>query len=153
MGKCTLRHVVRNPHVEVAKPSEFNSGTSPFQRPNPGLRTGASRPLQSCTLAWTWRLMTRVSLRVEGLTMTVTAATSSWLLAFLWQRTSSRGTNHRSCLGSTAYICTHFFHIVYTVTRTAARIWCSQPNLPEVSVVNVQVTQRWSHEFRQHQGF
>ena len=77
--------------------------------------------------------------------MTVTAATSSWPLAFLWQRTVPEGPHyHRSCLGSTAYFCIHFFHIVFTVTRTAARIWCSQLNLPEVSVVNVQVTQRWS---------
>ena len=26
-------------------------------------------------------------------------------------------------------------------------------NLPEVLVVNVQVTQRWFHLFKQHQGF
>ena len=89
--KCTLRHLVRSPQVEVEQ-SPLNSILEPAQCSDRTLLADwffqAFAELHSCL---NFAVDDTVSLRVEGLTMTVTAVTSSWLVAFLWLRTSSRG--------------------------------------------------------------
>ena len=76
--------------------------------------------------------------------------------------------DHRSCLGRITLNSAHMAIAIFAstsfmwnllMTRTAvgpptdhpadhlSRIWCAQPNFPKVSMVNVQVAQRWSHEF------